>query len=134
MLKNNSRDVSLERPNQGKQDKFARKGASNHAYLNMDNLHQMGQPEERPKEVPVHIRLFGQNKDSPQKQEENQNVYKSNNRDWQRGLRQSSNPKQAQDGATAANNPASKGEFARKLWQELKTTNDGGHTNDDYQQ
>ena len=45
--------------------------------------------EKDQKEVPVHIRLFGK-KPSPRKNKDDKkedNVYKSNNRDWQKGLR-----------------------------------------------
>lgn len=79
----------------------------------------------------MHIRLFGP-KESPTKQDQKADAYKSNNRDWQRGLRQNANQTTTSDGLVNENPAAHKGDFAKKLWLELKSTNEGPR-NDDYQ-
>lgn len=86
MLKNNNSNVNFEKAN--KHPQFGRKGMGHYNQLCLMAKTAQSRHDEQEKaqekEVPVHVRLFGK-KASPK------GGYKSNNRDWQKGLRQQTN-------------------------------------------
>ena len=90
MLKNNNSNVNFEKAN--KHPQFGRKGMGHYNQLCLmaktAQSRRGEQDKTQEKEVPVHVRLFGK---LAQKNTSPKAGYKSNNRDWQKGLRQQQN-------------------------------------------